>query len=130
MSMASRWASLAAGSVVGAEAAGHEAADGARKLEAVFRRWDSRPVGQVIAVINPNLRGWVNYFRIGNAPRCFDFVRAAWVEKKVRRHMMREGPSGLRLEAVEYGLDLHGARGLQGLPGAVSGPGLKARPAR
>ena len=100
-----------------------------RKLEAVFRRWDSRPVGQVIAVINPILRGWVNYFRIGNAARCFDFVRA-WVEKKVRRHMMREGPSGLRLEAVEYGLDLHGARGLQGLPGAVSGPGLKARPAR
>ena len=34
------------------------------------------------------LRGWVNYFRIGNAARCFDFVRA-WVEKKVRRHMMR-----------------------------------------
>jgi RNA-directed DNA polymerase len=59
-----------------------------RKLEAVFRRWDSRPVGQVIAVINPILRGWVNYFRIGNAARCFEFVRA-WVEKKVRRHMMR-----------------------------------------
>ena len=59
-----------------------------RKLEEVFRRWDSRPVGQVIAVINPILRGWVNYFRIGNAARCFEFVRA-WVEKKVRRHMMR-----------------------------------------
>ena len=59
-----------------------------RKLEEVFRRWDSRPVGQVIAVINPILRGWVNYFRVGNAARCFDFVRA-WVEKKVRRHMMR-----------------------------------------
>jgi RNA-directed DNA polymerase len=59
-----------------------------QKLEVVFRRWDSRPVGQVIAVINPILRGWVNYFRIGNAARCFDFVRA-WVEKKVRRHMMR-----------------------------------------
>jgi RNA-directed DNA polymerase len=59
-----------------------------RKLEGVFRRWDSRPVGQVIARINAILRGWVNYFRIGNAARCFDFVRA-WVEKKVRRHMMR-----------------------------------------
>ena len=30
----------------------------------------------------------MNYFRIGNAARCFDFVRA-WVEQKVRRHMMR-----------------------------------------
>ena len=59
-----------------------------RKLKEVFRRWDSRPVGQVVAVINPILRGWVNYFRIGNAARCFEFVRA-WVEKKVRRHMMR-----------------------------------------
>ena len=59
-----------------------------RKLKEVFRRWDSRPVGQVVAVINPILRGWVNYFRIGNAARCFAFVRA-WVEKKVRRHMMR-----------------------------------------
>ena len=59
-----------------------------RKLKEMFRRWDSRPVGQVVAVINPILRGWVNDFRIGNAARCFEFVRA-WVEKKVRRHMMR-----------------------------------------
>jgi RNA-directed DNA polymerase len=59
-----------------------------RKLKAVFRRWRSQPVGQVIAVINPILRGWVNYFRVGNAARCFGFVKR-WVEKKVRRHMMR-----------------------------------------
>ena len=59
-----------------------------RKLGEVFRRWDSRPVGQVIGVINPILRGWVNYFRIGNAARCFELVKA-WVETKVRRHMMR-----------------------------------------
>jgi RNA-directed DNA polymerase len=59
-----------------------------RKLKAEFRRLDSQPVGQVIAVINPILRGWVNYFRIGNAARCFNVVRD-WVEKKVRRHLMR-----------------------------------------
>jgi RNA-directed DNA polymerase len=58
------------------------------KLKAVFRRWHSQPVGQVIAVINPILRGWVNYFRVGNAARCFGFVKE-WVERKVRRHMMR-----------------------------------------
>lgn len=59
-----------------------------RKLKEAFRRWDSQPVGRVIEVINPILRGWVNYFRIGNAARCFGFVRD-WVEKKVRRHLMR-----------------------------------------
>jgi RNA-directed DNA polymerase len=59
-----------------------------RKLREVFRRWHSQPVGQVIAVINPILRGWVNYFRVGNAARCFGFVKE-WVERKVRRHLMR-----------------------------------------
>ena len=59
-----------------------------RKLKAEFRRLDSQPVGQVIAVINPVLRGWVNYFRVGHSSECFTFVKD-WVEKKVRRHLMR-----------------------------------------
>ena len=59
-----------------------------RKLKEVFRRWRSQPVGRVIAVINPILRGWVNYFRVGNAARCFGYVKE-WIEKKVRRHLMR-----------------------------------------
>jgi RNA-directed DNA polymerase len=59
-----------------------------RRLREEFRRLKSQPVGWVIAVINPLLRGWVNYFRVGNAARCFQFVRA-YVEQKVRRHMMR-----------------------------------------
>ncbi len=59
-----------------------------RKLKAVFRRYVSCSVARVIAEINPILRGWANYFRIGHASRCFGFVRW-WVEKRVRRHMMR-----------------------------------------
>ena len=59
-----------------------------RKLKTEFRRLDSQSVGRVIALINPILRGWVNYFRIGNAARCFAFVKE-WVERKVRRHLMR-----------------------------------------
>jgi RNA-directed DNA polymerase len=59
-----------------------------RELKGVFRRSRSQPVERVIAVINPILRGWVNYFRIGNSARCFGYVRN-WVEKKVRRHVMR-----------------------------------------
>ena len=58
------------------------------KLRDVFGRSQSQPVGRVIAEINPILRGWVNYFRIGNASRCLAYVRL-WVEQRVRRHLMR-----------------------------------------
>jgi RNA-directed DNA polymerase len=59
-----------------------------RRLKEVFRRYQSQPVRRVIGLINPIVRGWVNYFRIGHASRCFAYVRD-WVEKKVRRHLMR-----------------------------------------
>ena len=58
-----------------------------QKLKAIFRRYRSQPVRHVIEQINPILRGWVNYFRIGHASRCFAYVRR-WVETKVRRHLM------------------------------------------
>ena len=58
-----------------------------RGLKEEFRRWGSQPVEKVIAVINRMLRGWVNYFRVGNSTRCFGYVKN-WVEKKVRRHLM------------------------------------------
>jgi RNA-directed DNA polymerase len=58
------------------------------KLREVFRQNVSQPVGRVIAQINPILRGWVNYFAVGDSSLCFSFVRD-WVEKKVRRHLMR-----------------------------------------
>ena len=59
-----------------------------RKLKKIFRRYRSQPVGRVVKIINPILRGWVNYFAIGHSSRCFGRVRN-WVEKKIRRHMMR-----------------------------------------
>ena len=59
-----------------------------RKLKDVFRRYNSQPVDRVIFLINPILRGWVNYFRIGQSSRCFGYVKD-WVEKKTRRHLMR-----------------------------------------
>jgi RNA-directed DNA polymerase len=58
------------------------------KLRDVFRRFASQPVRRVIEVINPILRGWVNYFAVGHASRCFSFIKD-WVEKKIRRHLMR-----------------------------------------
>jgi RNA-directed DNA polymerase len=58
------------------------------KLRDMFRRYASQPVGRVIEMINPVLRGWVNYFAVGHSSRCFSFVKD-WVEKKIRRHLMR-----------------------------------------
>jgi RNA-directed DNA polymerase len=58
------------------------------KLRDVFRRFASQPVGRVIEMINPILRGWVSYFAVGHSSRCFSFIKD-WVEKKIRRHLMR-----------------------------------------
>jgi len=58
------------------------------RLKGVFRRYQSQPVGRVMEEINPILRGWVNYFRMGHSSRCFGYVKG-WVEKKTRRHLMR-----------------------------------------
>ena len=58
------------------------------KLREIFRRFASQPVGRVIELINPILRGGVNYFAVGHSSRCFSMIED-WVEKKVRRHLMR-----------------------------------------
>lgn len=57
------------------------------KLKEIFRRFLSQPADRVIELINPILRGWVNYFRVGHSSRCFGYVKD-WVEKKIRRHLM------------------------------------------
>jgi RNA-directed DNA polymerase len=59
-----------------------------RKLKDVFRRYQSQPIHRIVELINPILRGWVNYYAIGNSSRCFCAIQD-WVEKKVRRHLMR-----------------------------------------
>jgi RNA-directed DNA polymerase len=59
-----------------------------RQLKVVFRSLRSQPIRNVIEIINPILRGWVQYFSIGHASQCFSFVRN-WVEEKIRRHLAR-----------------------------------------
>ena len=59
-----------------------------RKLKELFHRFNSQPVGRVISLVNPILRGWVNYFRIGHSSPSFSYIKD-WMEKKVRRHLMR-----------------------------------------
>jgi RNA-directed DNA polymerase len=58
-----------------------------RELKEVFRRHQSQPVDRVIYLINPILRGWVNYFRVGNSSECLGYIKD-WVEKKIRRQLM------------------------------------------
>ena len=72
-----------------------------RKLKEIFQRYESQPVDRVVALINPILRGWVRYFAVGDSSRCFGFIKD-WVEKKVRRHLMRaRNRKGFGLEEVE-----------------------------
>ena len=53
------------------------------------RNRDYRSVQEAIREINPILRGWVNYFRVGNSSRAFDKVK--WhVEHKVRRFAVKK----------------------------------------
>lgn len=59
-----------------------------RKLKTIFKAKRSRPTEEVINEINPILRGWVNYFRIGNAGHCFQKLEQ-WVQRKLRRHIMK-----------------------------------------
>ncbi len=57
-------------------------------LSQEFQRMKSSPVRFVIETINPIIRGWVNYFRIGHSSLTFSFTKD-WIEKKVRRHLSK-----------------------------------------
>ena len=55
-----------------------------RKLKEIFRRFVSQPVSRIIYLINPILRGWVNYFRIGHCSKCFGYVKG-WASKEGKK---------------------------------------------
>lgn len=58
------------------------------KLTETFKAKRGRPIEEIVKEINPILRGWVNYFRIGNSSKCFKNVEE-WVQKKIRRHLYK-----------------------------------------
>jgi RNA-directed DNA polymerase len=64
-----------------------------RELTASLRRCRHVPVEEVVReVVNPRVRGWVNYFRWGNSGRDLGFV--GWqVYRKVRWFASRQRPS-------------------------------------
>jgi RNA-directed DNA polymerase len=58
------------------------------KVRTVFEHYASQPLERVAFFINPVLRGWVQYFRVGNSTKCFGYIKD-WLTKKIRRHIMR-----------------------------------------
>lgn len=60
---------------------------GERVKAALKANW-TKPFNEVINTVNAVIRGWVNYFRIGNSNRIFCKVRND-VEKKVRKFVMK-----------------------------------------
>jgi len=60
-----------------------------RKVRDALRGSQHLSVSDAVARVNPILRGWVNYFRVGNSSRTFDKVK--WhVERKVRRFAVKK----------------------------------------
>jgi len=58
------------------------------KIRDVFQRHGSQPLTRVRDLINPILRGWVQYFKIGNSSKVFGYVKD-WLTRKIRRHLMK-----------------------------------------
>jgi RNA-directed DNA polymerase len=65
-----------------------------QKVKSVLKFHRDKPLEEVIQAVNAVVRGWVNYFRIGNSNNAFYKVKY-FIEKKVRRFVMkRKGLKG------------------------------------
>jgi len=63
-----------------------------REVKTTLRRCLSIPIDEVVRnVVNPKVRGWVNYFRWGNSGRDLGYV--SWqIDRQVRRFASRQRP--------------------------------------
>jgi len=59
-----------------------------KRIKAALKASWAKPMNEVISTVNAVIRGWVNYFRIGNSNRTFCKVRE-YIEKKVRKFVMK-----------------------------------------
>lgn len=89
------------------------------KLREVFRRHESQPVRLVIDRINPILRGWANYFRIGHATPVFSLCSVLGRAEGPAAHDARQGPRRLRLETVEQEVAVPDAGSVRRLPHSI-----------
>jgi RNA-directed DNA polymerase len=85
-----------------------------RALKTTMRKCLHRPVAEVVQrIVNPRVRGWVNYFRWGNASRDLKFV--SWqVETTVRKFASRQRPKrrGGRAWTTWSAKEIYGVWGL------------------
>jgi len=58
------------------------------RIRAVLKANWNKPMPEVIQAVNAVIRGWVNYFRIGNSNSAFSKVKY-YIERKLRRFVMR-----------------------------------------
>lgn len=58
------------------------------KIRDVFKRFESQPLTRIRDIINPILRGWVQYFKVGHSSKTFGYIKD-WLTKKIRRHLMK-----------------------------------------
>ena len=102
-----------------------------RIRERVHELTDSRQSGkdvkQIIATLNPVLRGWGNYFRTGNAERKFNQLDS-YVYTRLTRWMVRRGGQR-RGRAEKWSHDRFVDMGLYRLRGTVKYP-AQATPVR
>lgn len=82
-------------------------------------RYGGKDVKQVIASLNPVLRGWGNYFRSGNADRKFNQLDS-YVYQRLAQWMVRRGGQRRRVETWSHprfvGMGLYQLRGTVNYP--------------
>ncbi len=82
------------------------------KLKDIFRRFSSQPVGRVVQLINPIVRGWVNYFAIRRLRSLLWRGQRLGGEKGAAASDAGPKPTGFRLEEGGVGVGSTGNSGL------------------
>jgi len=90
------------------------------KLKEVLDRRSNlvRDIDDIVKVLNPMLRGWMNYFRYGNSSKKFSLIDSYIQEKLALWWSKKHGRSGRRW-STGFGYEMYKACGIQILTGNV-----------
>jgi RNA-directed DNA polymerase len=81
------------------------------KLREILRTGRGRSVAKTIAVLNPVLRGWANYYRICDVTSVFDELDG-WIRRRLRNILWRQWKRGCTRyrNLIRYGIAPESAR--------------------